>query len=91
MVKTVSAYPDAIADVFQKVLLICDVSGLIGKQHFAIDGCKLPSDASQEWSESLLRQSLLEHYTDRQGKNNRWSVLSGNFDQFSKKASVNLS
>lgn len=46
----VSSYPDAIADVFQKILLICDESGLIGKEHFAIDGCKLPSDASKQWS-----------------------------------------
>ena len=46
----VSAYPDAIADVFHKVLLVCDESGLIGKEHFAIDGCKLPSDASKQWS-----------------------------------------
>jgi len=46
----VSAYPEAIADVFQKVLLVCDESGLIGKDHFAIDGCKLPSDASKQWS-----------------------------------------
>lgn len=46
----VSGYPDAIADVFQKVLLICDQSGLIGKEHFAIDGCKIPSDASKRWS-----------------------------------------
>jgi len=46
----VSAYPEAIADVFRKVLLVCDESGLIGKQHFAIDGCKLPSDASKQWS-----------------------------------------
>ena len=46
----VSGYPEAIADVFQKVLLICDQTGLIGKEHFAIDGCKLPSDASKRWS-----------------------------------------
>lgn len=46
----VSAYPEAISDVFQRVLLICDESGLIGKEHFAIDGCKLPSDASKKWS-----------------------------------------
>ncbi|MCP3689461.1 MAG: transposase, partial [Gammaproteobacteria bacterium] len=32
------------------VLLICDKSGLIGKEHFAIDGCKLPTDASKQWS-----------------------------------------
>lgn len=24
--------------------------GLIGKQHFAVDGCKLPSNASKRWS-----------------------------------------
>ena len=46
----VSAYPESIADVFQRILLICDESGLIGKKHFAIDGCKLPSDASKKWS-----------------------------------------
>ena len=46
----VSGYPKAIADVFQKVLLVCDESGLIGREHFAIDGCKMPSDASKQWS-----------------------------------------
>ena len=46
----VSGYPEAIADVFQKVLLICDQSGLIRKEHFAIDGYKIPSDASKRWS-----------------------------------------
>lgn len=56
----VSGKPDAIADVFKRVLLICDQSGLIGKEHFAIDGCKLPSDASKQWSgkhEELCRKS----------------------------------
>lgn len=46
----VSGKPQAIADVFSRVLLICDSSGLIGKEHFSIDGCKLPSDASKQWS-----------------------------------------
>lgn len=46
----VSRKPQAIADVFTRVLLICDNSGLIGKEHFSIDGCKLPSDASKQWS-----------------------------------------
>ena len=39
-----------IARLFQQVLLICDAEGLIGKKLFAIDGCKLPSNASKEWS-----------------------------------------
>ncbi|MGK0249359.1 MAG: hypothetical protein ACI910_002101 [Oleispira sp.] len=32
--------------LFHKVILICNQSGLIGKEHFAIDGCKLPTNAS---------------------------------------------
>ena len=46
----VSSKPQAIVDVFTRVLLVCDNSGLIGKEHFSIDGCKLPSDASKQWS-----------------------------------------
>lgn len=36
--------------LFCDVLLYCDALGLIGKEHFAIDGCKLPSNASKQWS-----------------------------------------
>ena len=36
--------------VFRDVLLVCNTQGLIGKNMFAIDGCKLPSNASKEWS-----------------------------------------
>ena len=46
----VSGHTDAINTVFHKVLMVCCQSGLVGKQHFAIDGCKLPSDASKQWS-----------------------------------------
>lgn len=35
---------------FRDVLLVCDDLGLIGKEMFAIDGCKLPSNAAKEWS-----------------------------------------
>ena len=31
-----------------EVLFICDEMGLIGKEMFAVDGCKLPWDASKE-------------------------------------------
>ncbi len=40
---------EAIA-IFREVLLLCDEMGLIGKEMFAIDGCKLPSNAAKEWS-----------------------------------------
>ncbi len=46
----VSSSHEQIAQLFQQVLLICDEVGLIGKELFAIDGCKLPSNASKEWS-----------------------------------------
>lgn len=40
---------EAIA-IFREVLLLCDEMGLIGQEMFAIDGVKLPSNASKEWS-----------------------------------------
>jgi transposase len=46
----VSGNCEAIKDLFHRVLLVCDESGLIGKEHFAVDGCKLPTDASKQWS-----------------------------------------
>ena len=36
--------------LFGDVLLYASELGLIGKEHFAIDGCKLPSNASKKWS-----------------------------------------
>jgi len=39
-----------IAAMFRDVLIYADALGLIGKETFAIDGCKLPSNASKEWS-----------------------------------------
>ncbi len=41
---------DLIADVFKQVLLICDRQGLVGREMFAIDGVKLPSNASKQKS-----------------------------------------
>jgi transposase len=46
----VSSIDNEIVKLFQEVLLVCDEQGLIGKEMFAIDGCKLPSNASKEWS-----------------------------------------
>ena len=46
----VSTMDKEITNLFREVLLVCDDLGLIGKEMFAIDGCKLPSNASKEWS-----------------------------------------
>jgi transposase len=46
----ISTLDQEIIELFLEVLLICDEMGLIGKEMFAVDGCKLPSNASKEWS-----------------------------------------
>ena len=38
---------DEIAPLFAQILYLCDRQGLIGHEHFAIDGVKLPSNASK--------------------------------------------
>jgi len=43
----VSTLGGEIAPLFKEVLLICDRQGLIGREMFAIDGVKLPSNASK--------------------------------------------
>ena len=49
----VSSYSEEIENVFDQVLLVCHEEGLLGNELFAIDGCKMPSDASKEWSGTL--------------------------------------
>ncbi len=46
----VSTVGDDIARVFAAVVAICDAQGLIGRAMFAIDGVKLPSNASKRRS-----------------------------------------
>lgn len=48
--------------LFTQVLLTCDAQGLIGRQMFAIDGVKLPSNASKERSGSFAE---LAHEAER--------------------------
>lgn len=49
----ISSMKDQIAPLFRDILLYCNELGLIDKSMFAIDGCKLSSDASKEWSGTL--------------------------------------
>ena len=46
----ISGMRSEIEKVFSEVLLVCGSLGLIQGKMFAIDGCKLPSAASKEWS-----------------------------------------
>ena len=46
----ISTMGDQAIALFREIILVCDEMGLIGKDMFAVDGCKLPSNASKEWS-----------------------------------------
>ena len=60
----ISGMKDKLLPLFQEVLLICDRQGLLGGTHFSLDGLKLPSNASKEWSgtfaEFQLKKDKLE-------------------------------
>ena len=46
----VSSMKEEIKPMFRDVLMVCEEEGLLGGTFFALDGCKLPSNASKEWS-----------------------------------------
>jgi transposase len=49
----ISSLGNDIASLFTQILYICDKQGLIGREMFAIDGVKLPSNASKGKSGTL--------------------------------------
>jgi transposase len=46
----ISSMTEEITSVFRDILTLCFVEGLIGKRMFAVDGCKISSDCSKQWS-----------------------------------------
>jgi transposase len=50
LAKFVRELGDEVSAIFAQVLMICDRQGLIGRQMFAIDGVKLPSNADKRRS-----------------------------------------
>jgi len=65
----VSELDREIVSLFRDVLLYASELGLIGKEHFAVDGCKLPSNASKQWSgthrELAEKRKKLERVAER--------------------------
>ena len=75
LAKFVSSHSDEIEELFEQVLLVCHDQGLLGNELFAIDGCKMSSNAAKEWSGTfkeleekrtklrrLVRHHLKAHY-----------------------------
>ncbi len=80
----VSSMKDEILPLFQNVLLVCQEMDLLGGTFFALDGVKLPSNASTKWSgtyselhrkkarlEAKVEQLLEEHVQEDQGNADR--------------------
>jgi transposase len=49
----VSSMKDEILPLFRDILLVCEQENLLGGTFFALDGVKLPSNASKRWSGTL--------------------------------------
>ena len=76
----VSSMKHEIMPLFRDVLMVCEEEGLLGGSFFALDGLKLPSNASKEWSGTLselqrkkerlevkVKQLLEEHEREDKG------------------------
>jgi len=49
----ISSMKDQILHIFRDILLICEQMNLLGGTMFALDGCKIPSNASKQWSGTI--------------------------------------
>jgi transposase len=58
----VSSLQNEIEPIFCNILLVCEDLDLLGGTHFSLDGLKLPSNASKEWSGSFQE---LKHKRDK--------------------------
>ena len=77
----VSSMKHEVMPLFRDVLLVCEEEGLLGGTFFALDGLKLPSNASMKWSgthsklqrkkeriEVKVKQLLREHEREDKGE-----------------------
>ena len=46
----ISSMKEEIVPLFRDIVALCYTDGLIGREMFAIDGCKISSNCSKEWS-----------------------------------------
>ena len=93
----VSSMKDEVLPLFRNVLLVCQEMGLLGGTFFALDGVKLPSNASTKWSgtyselqrkktrlEVKIEQLLEAHVQEDQGNADRLRTKSS--DQATREA-----
>lgn len=75
----ISGHCDAVESLFEQVLLVCDEQGLLGNELFAIDGCKMPSNAAKEWSgthkELAAKRDKIKHLIQHHTKQHQQQDL----------------
>jgi hypothetical protein len=76
LARFVSQHADEIEELFEQVRLVFHEQGLLSNELFAIDGCKMSSDAAKEWSGTFKELSekrdklkrLIRHHLHRHHK-----------------------
>ena len=65
----ISGNSEPVKDLFTQILLQCAQLKLVTGEMFALDGCKLPSNAAKEWSGTIAelkkKRDKLDKYIDR--------------------------
>jgi transposase len=64
----ISSMKGEILPLFRDVLLVCEEEGLLGGTFFALDGCRLRSNASKEWSGTLPELRKKKEYFEKKVK-----------------------
>ena len=64
----VSSMKDQIVPIFSDILIVCEEENLLGGTFFALDGCKLPSNTSLEWSGKIKDLKKRKETIDRKVK-----------------------
>jgi len=89
----VSSLEQEITSLFGDVLFYASELGLIGKEHFAVDGCKLPSNASKKWSGThkeleekhkkleQVAERIVQRHRERDGQEGKSGNTSGEPEQ----------
>jgi len=80
----ISSLDKEVRSLFIKVLMICEEEGLLGGTHFSLDGLKLSSNASKEWSgrftdlkkkqealERKVKEAICEHREADRGEESK--------------------
>ena len=65
----ISSMREEIIHIFRDVLLYCEEFNLLGGSHFSLDGCKLPSNASKQWSGSFKELKKKQYKLEQKVRN----------------------